>query len=162
MPRPSGWRPCSSARVPMWRGATATYPYAAINFADSICRASASASPPCTTFSSPGLTAPRLQSAFSVRSRARCLRRFWTQWSWRLRRCVHLEKHKVADPMIEADDNSSELLAPFFLHGFKELLQSSHVLIGQVRNEHRRIFEDRFLFVVGCHELSGILAINLH
>jgi len=32
-------------------------------------------------FSSRGLTGRRLQSDFSVRSRARCLRRFWTQWS---------------------------------------------------------------------------------
>jgi len=72
----------SSANV---EGETATCPCAAINFADSICRASASASPPFTTFSSPGLTGRRLRSAFSVRSRARCLRRFWTQWSWHLR-----------------------------------------------------------------------------
>ena len=37
---PSDSPPCSSARVPMWRGETATCPCAAINFADSICRAS--------------------------------------------------------------------------------------------------------------------------
>src|SRR5215475_8094127 len=102
MTKPSGSLPCSSAQVPMWRGATATYPCAAINCEDSICPASGSASPPFTTFSSPGLTARRQRSAFSVRSRARCLRRFWTQWNWRLRLCVHLEKHKVADPLIEA------------------------------------------------------------
>src|SRR5215468_5534157 len=86
----------------MWRGAMATYPCVAINCEDSICPASGRASPSFTTFSSPGLTAPRQRSAFSVRSRARCLRRFWTQWNWRLRLCVHLEEHKVADPMIEA------------------------------------------------------------
>ena len=40
----------------MWRGATATYPCVAINCEDSICPASESASPPCTTFASPGLT----------------------------------------------------------------------------------------------------------
>ena len=77
--------PCSSARVPMWRGEMATCPCAAINCEDSICRASGSASPPFTTFSSPGLTGRRQRSAFSVRSRARCLRRFWNRWSWRPR-----------------------------------------------------------------------------
>ena len=80
----------------------ATYPCVAINCEALICPASGRASPSFTTFSSPGLTAPRQRSAFSVRSRARCLRRFWTQWNWRLRLCVHLEEHKVADPMIEA------------------------------------------------------------
>ena len=44
-----------------------------------------SASPPFTTFSSLDLTGRRQPSAFSVRSRARCLRRFWNQWSWRPR-----------------------------------------------------------------------------
>ena len=50
MTRPNDWRPCSSAQVPMWRGETATCPCAAINFEDSICRASGSASPPFTIF----------------------------------------------------------------------------------------------------------------
>src|SRR5438132_11292626 len=86
----------------MWRGETATCRYAAINYEDSICHASDSASPPCTTFSSPGLTGRRQRSAFLVRNPARCLRRYWHRWSWHPRRSVHLEKHSVADPVIEA------------------------------------------------------------
>src|SRR5439155_8363761 len=75
---------------------------AAINYEDSICHASDSASPPFTTFSSPGLTGRRQRSAFLVRNPARCLRRYWNRWSWHPRRSVHLEKHSVADPVIEA------------------------------------------------------------
>jgi hypothetical protein len=30
------------------------------------------------------------------------LQQSWNRWNWRLRRCAHLEKHKVADPAIEA------------------------------------------------------------
>src|SRR5215217_4616253 len=86
----------------MWRGATATCRYAAISFEASTCRANASALPPCTTFSSPGLTGRQRQNGSSVRSRARCSQPLWNRWSWRLRRSVHLENHKVADPMIEA------------------------------------------------------------
>src|SRR4029450_11915148 len=87
----------------MWRGETATCRYAAISFEDSTCRANASALPPFTTFSSPGLTGRQRQNGSSVRSRARCSQPFWNRWSWRLRLSVHLENHKVADPMIEAD-----------------------------------------------------------
>src|SRR5262247_3444752 len=87
----------------MWRGATAPCRYAAINYEDSICHASDSASPPCTTFSSPGLTGRRQRSAFLVRNPARCLRRYWNRWSWHPRRSVHLEKHSVADPVIDAN-----------------------------------------------------------
>ena len=54
------------------------------NFEDSACPASGRASPPCTTFSSHGLMGRRLRSDFSVRSRARCLRRFWHRWNCRL------------------------------------------------------------------------------
>src|SRR5262247_4539098 len=86
----------------MWRGATATCRYADINYENSICHASDSASPPCTTFSSPGLTGRRQRSAFLVRNPARCLRRYWNRWSWHPRRSVHLEKHSVADPVIDA------------------------------------------------------------
>src|SRR5262249_42526244 len=100
--RPRGWPQCSSVQAPMSRGEMVTCPCAVITFEDSICRASASASPPFTTFSSPGRMGQRQRSAFSVRSRARCSRRYWTRWSWRPRLCVHLEKHKVADPLIEA------------------------------------------------------------
>src|SRR5215471_5645055 len=102
MPRPNDWRPCSSAQVPMWRGETATCHCVAINCEDSISRASGSASPLFTTFSSPGLTGRRQRSAFLVRNPARCLRRYWNRWSWHPRRSVHLEKHSVADPVIEA------------------------------------------------------------
>ena len=87
--------------APMSRGETAICPYAAINFEDSICRANGSASPPFTTFSSPGLTGRQQQNGSSVRSRARCSQPFWNRWSWRLRLYVHLENRKVADPMIE-------------------------------------------------------------
>jgi hypothetical protein len=59
-----GWPPYSSAQVPMWRGETATCHCAAISFEDSICRASGSASPPFTTFSSPGGTGRRQQALF--------------------------------------------------------------------------------------------------
>src|SRR5712691_11470592 len=86
----------------MWRGETATCLCATINCEASTSRASGSASPPFTTFSSRGLTARRLRSGFSVRSRARCLQRFWHRWNWRPRLCVHLDEPKVADPMIEA------------------------------------------------------------
>src|SRR2546429_3980758 len=75
------------------------------NYEDSICHASDSASPPFTTFSSPGLTGRRQRSAFLVRNPARCLRRYWNRWSWHPRRSVHLEKHSVADPVIEADNS---------------------------------------------------------
>ena len=104
--RPSDLPPCSSARAPMWRGETATCRYAAINYEDSTCHASDSASPPCTTFSSPGPTGRRQRSAFLVRNPARCLRRYWTRWSWHPRHSVHLEKHNVADPVIEAQNLS--------------------------------------------------------
>jgi hypothetical protein len=89
----------------MWRGETATCHCVAINFEDSIYRASGSASPLFTTFSSRGLTGRRQRSACSGSSRARCVRRFWHRWSWRLCLCVHLEKHKVADAMIEANQS---------------------------------------------------------
>src|SRR6185369_17898691 len=102
MTKPRGWRLCSSARVPMWRGETGTCRYATINCEDSTCRASGSASLPFTTFSSPGPTGQRRRSDFSVRSRVRCLRRFWNRWSYLLLLCVHLDEHNVADPMIEA------------------------------------------------------------
>jgi len=48
------------------------------------------------------LTGRRQRNAFLVRSRARCLQPYWNPWSWRPRRWVHLAKHKVADPLIEA------------------------------------------------------------
>src|SRR5262245_3029728 len=102
----------------MWRGATATCRYAAINYEDSICHASDSASPPCTTFSSPGLTGRRQRSAFLVRNPARCLRRYWNRWSWHPRRSVHLEKHSVADPVIDAHTGTGVCLqCPYFSQG---------------------------------------------
>ena len=96
------WPLYSSARVPMWRGATVTCPYVTINFAGSIGPASGSASPPFTTFSSPGLMGRQRRSGFSVRSRARCLRRSWKRWSYHPRLCVHLGEPKVADAVIKA------------------------------------------------------------
>src|SRR6266446_4912623 len=109
MTRPNGWRPCSSARVPMWRVETATYPCAAINCEDSICRASGRASPPCTTFSSPGPTGRRQRNAFSGRNLVACLLRSWHPSSYRQRLSARrvepwarLKGYRVADAMIEA------------------------------------------------------------
>ena len=102
VPRPRGWQRSGSARALMGRGAPAPGRYAASSGADSTCRAHTRAFPPCTMFSSPGLTGRQRHNGSAVRNRARCAQPLWPRWRWRLRLYVHLENHKVADPMLEA------------------------------------------------------------
>jgi len=102
VPRSRGGQRSGSARALMGRGAPAPGRYAASSGADSPCRANARALPPCTMFSSPGLTGRQRHNGSSVRNRARWSQPLWPRWRWRLRLYVHLENHKVADPMLEA------------------------------------------------------------
>lgn len=94
---------CSSAPAPMWRGETGIYPCETINSEGSICRASASASPPSITFFSLGPTEPRQPNGFSVRSHGLCLPRFWTRWICHRLLSVHRGGPEVAHAMIEAN-----------------------------------------------------------
>jgi len=107
VPRSRGGQRSGSARALMGRGAPAPGRYAASSGADSPCRANARAFPPCTMFSSPGLTGRQRHNGSAVRNRARCAQPLWPRWRWRLRLYGHLENHKVADPMIEAWRQSS-------------------------------------------------------